>query len=317
VSGAPAELTVWAEGLRFPEGPVLLPDGSILVSEIIAGTIVRATAGAPHEVVMEVPGMPNGLAFGPDGALYCANMGGLLDPSILARTPGIDLDRLQYRGGSIQRIDLRAGTCTDIVTHVGERPLRAPDDLVFDSSGGFYFTDIGLTDNRNRTSDITGIYYARTDSCECRQLVKSTFPTNGLGISPDGGQLIWTEYLSGRLFARDILGPGVLRDPDTVHSDCLYVHPAPITWFDSLTVGASGEIAVAVHDGTTTGKSGVMSFSPAGDPAGFMPFDDPYTTHVIFSLDGPPTAYVTLSGTGLLVAVPWHHHGLPSAFGPA
>jgi gluconolactonase len=115
---------------------------------------------------------------------------------------------------------------------------------------------------------------------------------------------------------RRITAPGVLAEPEVPFGDCIFTHPLPVTWFDSLTVGANGEIAVAVHNGTPQGRSGVITFDAEGNEVHYIGFDDAWTTHVLFSFDGEPTAYVTLSGTGRLVSVPWHYHQLRPLYGP-
>jgi gluconolactonase len=58
-----------ATGLMFPEGPVVCADGSVLLVEIERKTVSRVRPDGRVEVVAEPGGGPNGLAFGPDGAL--------------------------------------------------------------------------------------------------------------------------------------------------------------------------------------------------------------------------------------------------------
>ena len=62
--------------LQFPEGPIALPDGSVLVVEIARGTLSRVTPKGRVEVVADLGGGPNGAAIGPDGAVYVCNNGG-------------------------------------------------------------------------------------------------------------------------------------------------------------------------------------------------------------------------------------------------
>src|SRR5260221_195795 len=56
-----------ATGLQFPEGPVVLGDGSILLVEIARGTLSRVTMDGRISVVADLGGGPNGAAIGPDG----------------------------------------------------------------------------------------------------------------------------------------------------------------------------------------------------------------------------------------------------------
>ena len=56
-----------ASGLQFPEGPVALDDGSVLVGEIPRGTVTRVTRDGRLQVVAKSGGGPNGIAIGPDG----------------------------------------------------------------------------------------------------------------------------------------------------------------------------------------------------------------------------------------------------------
>src|SRR2546423_7586322 len=70
------EITEITTGLRFPEGPVWMPDGSVLCVELLGGTVVRVQSDGKKAVVSENGGSPNGLAIGPDGAVYVCNSGG-------------------------------------------------------------------------------------------------------------------------------------------------------------------------------------------------------------------------------------------------
>ena len=69
-------MRIIASGLQFPEGPVAMPDGSILVVEIARETLSRVLPGGRIEVVANIPGGPNGAALGPDGRIYICNNGG-------------------------------------------------------------------------------------------------------------------------------------------------------------------------------------------------------------------------------------------------
>ena len=71
-----AEIEILATGLQFPQGPVALADGSILVVEIASGALTRVLIDGSTTTIAECGGGPNGAAVGPDGALYVCNNGG-------------------------------------------------------------------------------------------------------------------------------------------------------------------------------------------------------------------------------------------------
>ena len=97
-----SDIRVLATGLEFPEGPVVLPDGSVLLVEIRRQTLTRVFADGRKEIVAKIPGGPNGAAMGPDGKCYVCNNGGFSwIPTRTTVMPGGQPD--DYLGGSIQR----------------------------------------------------------------------------------------------------------------------------------------------------------------------------------------------------------------------
>jgi gluconolactonase len=63
-------------GLRFPEGPMAMPDGSVILVEIERQTLSRVTPDGKVHVVAKLGGGPNGAAMGPNGKIYVTNNGG-------------------------------------------------------------------------------------------------------------------------------------------------------------------------------------------------------------------------------------------------
>ena len=130
------------DGLRFPEGPVWMRDGSVILVEIEAGRITRVRPDGSKETVATPGGGPNGLALGPDGALYCCNNGGFrYDEMDGLLIPGVLAD--DYSGGRIERIDIATGEVMHLYDQVDGHPLSGPNDIVFDADGNFWFTDLG------------------------------------------------------------------------------------------------------------------------------------------------------------------------------
>jgi gluconolactonase len=143
--------------------------------------------------------------------LYLCNNGGCFTPldfgGMLLRGPH---DPTTYIGGRIQRVDLSSGAVTDLYDECDGHSLRAPNDLVFDAHGGFWFTDHGIRDGAARTSDLTSIYYAKADGSHISEQVHPVEAPNGIGLSPDGSTLYWAETFTGRVFRRSIASPGEL-----------------------------------------------------------------------------------------------------------
>ena len=79
--------------------------------------------------------------------------------------------------------------------------------------------------------------------------------------------------------------------------------------FDSLAVEEDGNVVVG-----TLVNGGLTVIAPSGDVVEHVPFPDLLVTNVCFGGAGRRTAYVTCSGTGKLVSVPWPRPGLPLAF---
>ncbi|HYC63601.1 MAG TPA: SMP-30/gluconolactonase/LRE family protein, partial [Reyranellaceae bacterium] len=47
-----------ASGLQFPEGPVAMPDGSVILVEIARETLTRVAPDGKQTVVAKMPGGP-------------------------------------------------------------------------------------------------------------------------------------------------------------------------------------------------------------------------------------------------------------------
>ncbi|HWK36756.1 SMP-30/gluconolactonase/LRE family protein [Sphingomonas sp.] len=295
-----AELEIVADGLRFPEGPVAMADGSVIVVEIEAGRITRVLPDGSKRTVAEPGGGPNGLAIGPDGALYCCNNGGFVYQDHGGfLVPGGQPD--DYSGGRIERIDIATGA-VEILYRDGDFGcvLRGPNDIVFDAHGGFYFTDHGKT--RERERDRTGIFYARADGSLLKEVVFPAENPNGVGLSPDGATLYAAETFTCRLMAFPVLAPG------QVGAGAGLYRPAGEKWFDSLGVEANGNIAVA-----TIGESGISVVSPTGELVEFVATPDIFTTNICWGGADRRDAYICLSGSGRLARMRWARPGLALA----
>ncbi|RHW17396.1 SMP-30/gluconolactonase/LRE family protein [Sphingomonas gilva] len=298
------ELEIVADGLRFPEGPVAMADGSVILVEIAAGRITRVRPDGSKETVAEPGGGPNGLAMGPDGKLYCCNNGGFgwIEREGLLAPHGTASD---YAGGRIERIDIATGA-VETLYRDGDFgcALRGPNDLVFDGHGGFWFSDHGK--NRARERDITGIFYARADGGRLEEVIFPSENPNGIGLSPDGGRLYAAETYTCRLMAFNVTAPGRVDGAAGPGGPGIPLHrPAGYKFFDSLAVEQGGNICVA-----TIGESGISVIAPDGSPVEFVPTPDIFTTNICFGGTDMRDAWITLSGTGRLARMRWPRPGL-------
>ena len=297
------EMELVAEGLRFPEGPIAMADGSVVLVEIQRGTLSRVMPDGRVSVVAELGGGPNGAAIGPDGAVYVCNnggfewheAGGILIPGHKSK---------DYTGGSIQRVDLATGRFETLYTECEGRALRGPNDIVFDRQGGFWFTDLGKSTRDHK--EYGALYYALPDGSRISRQRDQLLSPNGVGLSPDEKIVYAAETLTGRLWAQEVTAPGVLAPPAASYlpGRCVATLPG-YQLVDSLAVEAGGKICVA-----TIINGGITAFEPESGAIEHFPFPDLIVTNICFGGDDMRTAWITASGTGKLYRVRWPRPGL-------
>jgi len=302
-----------AEHLQFPEGPVAMPDGSVIFVELAGSRVSRAWGGGKTEVVAQVEGSPNGAAMGPGGKLYVCNNGGVK----FVEKDGEMVPRGNLpRNGWIEVIDLDTGKAERLYEQCGDNLFNHPNDLVFDRFGGFYFTDSGKTIGRKVDRGV--VYYGMSDGSGVREAAFPLTSPNGIGLSPDHKTLYVAETPTARVYAWDVIGPGQLRklkQIDIPHGGRFLIGSANFQRFDSLAVSGSGRVIV----GTLT-NGGLTEIWPDGSHTRHHPLPDGHVTNIAFGGPELRTAFVTLAGTGKLVAMDWaepghrlEHQELPTA----
>jgi gluconolactonase len=274
-----------AEGLAFPEGPVVMADGSVIVVELMGSRVTRCWNGR-KETICETGGGPNGLAIGPDGALWLCNNGGIYQTG-----PGSE--------GRIERIDLATGRLERVYDSCEGIPLEAPNDLVFDASGRLWFTDLGTISPNGKA--FGGIYTCLADGSAIAAIKRGTLSYNGIGLSPGEKHVYVADTFQARLYRYD-----ARIEEQEPH----YVATAwgPVA-FDSLAVTAAGNICVA-----TLFEGGITTITPEGEVTKRAIPEDEHVTNIAFGGEDMRDAYITLSGTGRLVRMRWDEPGLRLAF---
>ena len=302
---------VIAKDLKFPEGPIFMNDGSIILVEIARGTLSKVNINGSVEVVADLGGGPNGAAIGPDGHCYVCNNGGFEWELSLGKKGMRPISQSKnYIGGSIQKVNLSTGQYSTLYTECNGAALKGPNDIVFDKNGNFWFTDLGKV--RKRNMDRGAIYWAKSDGSEIKEVIQPFMTPNGIGLSPDEQTLYVAETEGGKLYSYKIINEGQVEKitfPESINGGKLLNIEGGIKRFDSLALEENGNICVA-----TLINGGISVISPEGNLVEFVKFDDPYITNICFGSQNLKTAYITASFEGLLLEVDWNRQGLPLNF---
>jgi gluconolactonase len=340
-----SEFVEVASGLGYPEGPVAMADGGVAAVDVKNGNLVRYcpdpnhpghyVAAAPVSLRDPKSGLgcgPNGAAIGPDGYLYVCNNGGMQfmpvplqkdGKSWVLNVPGEQSS--DYAGGYIQRVSLSGGAFETWCAPNSPAPpvtLRSPDDLVFDSAGGLWFTDWGKTHGGVR--DITGVFYLPRGSQTPILKIPNRGAPNGIQLSPNGDRLYVAETYARWIMYWEIGDPGNIRmNPETLDGSYLLTASIPGQGtLDSMGMDEEGNLyaATMLPDGLAAmSNGGITVVSPKGEIIEFIRFDiglpEPLPSNICFGGPDRKTAFITLGGTGRIVTCRMAIPGLKPAFG--
>lgn len=294
---------IFATGLHDPEGPLLLPGGEWLITEMSPqrGCVTRLTPDGQVAGMVCRTGRPNGLALGGDGEVWVAES---QEPALL-------------------RLDPASGVAETIATQFQGTDLLWPNDLCFGPDGLLYLTDSGIhmsvfaedggiggDDLDARKSAVEAAVDGRllrldpaTLALEC--LASGLRFPNGIAFGP-GGVLYVAETLTG-----DIL-EFTLDDRGGVAGQRAYANvlqaPPDHRWHgpDGMAFDENGLLYVAV-----LGQADITVVSPDGAIAARYPVSGPYPTNVAFGPPGSRRIYVTEDAHGRIETLDVHADGAP------
>ena len=300
------DIELVTEGLMFPEGPIAMNDGSVILTEIEAGRLTRVTPDGKKTTVSETGGGPNGAAIGPDGAIWVTNNGGSFE---WLKQDGLTLPGPtppSHTGGYIQRVDIATGQAETIYKTCNGRGMNGPNDLVFDKQGGFWFSDHGCSTPEGRKNG--GLYYAKTDGSHIVHARDHMISPNGVGLSPDEKTVYLADTHLGRLWAFDLDGPGDLAPQQGFSAGRVICNLPGFQLLDSLAVEAGGKVCVA-----TIINGGITAFDLDGTTEHYA-FPDILVTNICFGGADMRDAWITCSSTGKLYKCRWPRPGLKLNF---
>jgi len=214
------------------EGAIFDAAGNMLFCDVTNQRVLRITPDKKLSTVVNLDGFsPGGLCFRKDGRLFIAAMSADKGTILSVNPDGSDLQ-----------------------TVIGTDAGFMPNDLVFDTHGGFYFSDFQGTS----TDPKGGVYYVPPDFKSVKPVLPNLAMANGVTLSPDG-KVLWTTEFSRNLLHRIELGePGTIAYLGSA-IPYSFVGPAP----DSMRTDMDGNVYVAVY-----GQGKVMAFNKNGIPIG-------------------------------------------------
>jgi gluconolactonase len=234
-AGTPIELVAYP--VRGTEGPVGLPDGSIIFTETRADHITRVDAAGNTSTFVEKSNGSNGLGFDAKGRLISVQ-----------RAPGNEKVGVLYPAGSE----------ATLVDNFEGKPFNRLNDLVVSSKGAVYFTDT------------QGVYLLPPGG-QVKKVIQGIKNPNGVQLSPDEKTAYANDKDGEYLLAFDVQSDGSLtnrRDFGKYKSVTVPGHTDPLlaedNGADGIAIDNDGRVYVATN-------LGVEVFSPQGQHLGVIP----------------------------------------------
>jgi gluconolactonase len=269
---------IFATDLALPEAPLLLPDGSWLVTELAfdRGRVTHVSAEGGDNRTIATTGRPNGLARSRDGSIWVCET---LTPSII---------KLQL-----------SGELETVLTEVDGVPLMWPNDLCFSPEGVLYITDSGVLvhdflDERGapvpncQSLPLDGKIIRFDPSTGAARILDTGYQyANGIAFGPDG-LLYANETMTGNVYRYAVDGAGDLGERE------LFGNVLSPDWGgtglrgpDGMAFSPDGRLWIAVF-----GQGDVTVLGPDGAAVARMPLAGRSPTNVTFGKPGERRIYV-------------------------
>jgi gluconolactonase len=251
------EAVLLASELGFPEGPVIMPDGSVVFCDGNTGDLRRWKDGE-LDIYAHTGGSPWGALLGSDGAIYVTQGGNVPGSGDTSAICGIQVVRTD---GAVELIS----------SEIAGYTLAGPNDLAFGPDGRLYFTDSGTEEDPRVESPQPGRLFVLDSGGGEFLMERPELYPNGIAFDADG-VLYWTESRGHRICR--------LENGEAVVFSQLTDNHVP----DGMAFAEDGRLFVC-----TTVSGGVTIVSPTGEILDEINLGE-HATNCIF--DGS-TLYVT------------------------
>jgi gluconolactonase len=268
---------VFSTGLRLPEGPVVLPDGSWLVVEMDRerGCVTHISRDGQTKRAVARTGRPNGLAVDKNGAIWVAE-------SETQALLCLSLDG---------KIEVVATACD------GD-PFLWPNDLCFGPDGAVYLTDSGARrqelmlgpGHRRDYGSVNWdgrVYRVNPETGNVRKLDSGFCFTNGIAFGPDG-YLYVNEMITSMVYRYRWCDGGGTGPREAFGN----ANPSPTAdgfqGTDGMAFGADGKLYVALF-----GRGSIAAMNAEGAVVEHIPTLGRFPTNVAFGLPGEHRIFVT------------------------
>jgi gluconolactonase len=274
----PCRVEVFVKGGKFLEGPAFDKEGNLWVVSIESGAVSKVAPDGKWTDVFTTGGQPQGLKFHKDGRLF-----------------GVD------RKKGVFIYDPKTQKMSDYVLYYQNENFHGPNDLIFDSQGGLYFTDPWGTSMVNLRG---AVYYVSPQGKITRIIDNMAFP-NGIALSPDDKTLYIAETMRNAIWAVQLEEPGLLL---VRRARIMTYLPGGGIGGDGMALDEKGNLYVAYVD-----AGEVVVITPKGKIIGSIKLPEgggAFNTNVAFGGPDRRTLYITESSQNVIYKVAMHVRGL-------
>ena len=252
------------------EGPIALPDGTIVFCETNLGRVAKVDAAGNESVFVDaaVAHAPNGLAWDHTGRLVGATT-----------APGHLGVQYIYPKGSEAQV---------VADKFEGKPFVRPNDLFVDKKGGVYFTDPANVPNPAMPP---AVYYSVPNSAEVIKVADGIEFPNGVSLSRDEKVLYINNTQGEYVLAYDVQKDGTLRNRRNFakYEDLTITGGRIGGGGDGFSIDTQGRVYAAAG-------GSVQVFSPQGKLLGKIPFSR-RPQNLAFAGPDMKTLYVVGGGT--------------------